>query len=226
MSYSNGPKIVNDQLVCYFDSGNTKSYSGTGTSGFDLSGYNNTITLQNSPIYSGNLYFNGTNQRIAINPTASTIRNYNSTTMFTVTLPTWGGSQRCILSYRGSGGGSMYIGKQSNGVFVYYDSLSPSAAYTVGNLPSSTATALVHILSDATNQLLSVYINGSLTGSVSRTAGWVSNYCSSVFYLGYDNGGTAEYMLGNFYNFAHYNKVLSASEIIQNFNAIKGRFNL
>jgi len=50
----------------YVDAGRTSSYSGSGNQWNDLSGNNNTGTLQNSPIYStsngGILTFNGSNQ--------------------------------------------------------------------------------------------------------------------------------------------------------------------
>jgi hypothetical protein len=80
------------------------------------------------------------------------------------------------------------------------------------------------IICDATNNLLSIYINGVLAGSVTRT-GWVSTPANE-FALGFDFGGTGEYMVGNFYSFKHYNRVLSASEVQQNFNAIRGRYGL
>jgi hypothetical protein len=227
MSYSNGPRVVTDGLVCYFDFGNTKSYPGAGNSAFDLTS-NNSAATNNSPTFSdtnkGSLYLNGTNQRIVITPKASTIRNYDSTTFLTIKLPVYSGAQRCIMSYRGSGGGGdLYIGKQSNGIFIYYDQLN-TPGLTVGSL---IANNIYHVcvLCDATNSLLSVYINGALTAPLSRT-GFVSSYATSAIYLGYDNGGTAEYMIGDFYNFQHYNRVLSASEISQNYSAIKGRFNL
>lgn len=228
MSVYGGPDITTDGLVCYFDFANPKCYSGSGTSAIDLSGFNNIGVLQNSPTFNtenyGNLSLNGTNNRVAITPAANLIRNYNSTTMFTVRLPLWSGGQRCILSYRGAGGGGeMYIGKVSNGVFIFYNELN-TASYVNGTL-SSNSLAIINIICDFTNSLISLYINGSLIGSASRT-GWVSSYATSAFYLGYDNGGTNEYMLGNFYQFAHYNKVLNASEVLNNYLALKGRFGL
>ena len=38
MSYSNGPRIATDGLVLCLDAGNSKSYSGSGTTWNDLSG--------------------------------------------------------------------------------------------------------------------------------------------------------------------------------------------
>jgi len=58
--------IPTSGLSLYVDAGRTSSYSGSGNQWNDLSGNNNTGTLQNSPIYStsngGILTFNGSNQ--------------------------------------------------------------------------------------------------------------------------------------------------------------------
>ena len=224
VNYQN--KIVTNGLVLCLDAADKKSYPGTGTTWFDRSGNGNNGTSSGGVSYdvnnSGSLVLNGTDGRILISCNNSTIRTYNSTTQFTIKLPVYSGGQRCILSYRTGGGGSLYIGKSSNGIFCYYGELSV-AGYTVGNIASN-ETVICTVTCDATNNLLSVYINGTLIGSASRT-GWVASYHTSL-YLGWDAGGTNEYMLGNFYQFSHYSRVLTTEEIKQNFNATKSRFNL
>lgn len=226
MSYSNGPKIIQSGLVMCLDAGNTKSYAGSGTTWADLSVPKNNGTLNNSPTYTGSFgggfVLNGTNNYISVACLPNTVRSYNSTTVFWVKLPVYSGGQRCIMSYRGYGGGSLYIGKQSGGIFCFYDQLS-TAGYTVGSITDNT-NAMVAVTCDATNNFLSVYINGILAGSVART-GWVTSYNTAIT-LGYDAGGTNEYMIGNMYRFMHYNRVLSASEVLQNYNASKGRFGI
>ena len=226
MSTKYSPKIVTDGLVLCLDAANSKSYVGSGTSWNDLSRNNNTGTLVNGPTYTssfgGGIVFDGTNDYVAVSCAANTIRPYNSTTVFWINLPLYSGGQRCIMSYRGYGGGNLYIGKNSGGIFCYYNELN-SSGYTVGTITNAT-NAMIAVTCDATNNLLNVYTNGSLVGSVVRT-GWVTSYNTAIS-LGFDNGGTAEYMLGNMYNFMHYNRVLTASEILQNYNATKGRYNL
>ena len=210
-------------LVLALDAANSKSYPGSGTIWTDLSGNGNNGTLQNSPTYDtnnlGSFSLDGVDDRILISCNNSTIRTFNSTTQFIIKLPVYSGGQRCILSYRAGGGGSLYIGKSSNGIFCYYNQLS-TAGFVVGNIASN-ATVICTVTCDATNNLLSTYINGTLVGSASRT-GWVSTYHTSL-YLGWDDG-TNEFMLGNFYQFSHYNRVLTAAEISQNFNALKSRY--
>lgn len=223
MAVYGGPDIVTDGLVCYLDAGNSKSYTGSGSAWNDLTTIN-TCSIVNSPTFNTNSFsLNGTNQRMNISCAANTIRCYNSTTQFIIRLPAYSGGQKCILSYRGSGG-NMYIGKQSGGIFVYYNGLSPTPAYTAGSITDNTI-SICHVVCDANNNMLYLYINGILIGSgVARTA-WTTTY-NTIFYIGYDAGGTAEYMIGDFYSFAHYNKVLMMSEIKQNYKALKGRYEL
>ncbi len=51
MAYNNGPKISTTGLVLCLDPGNPKSYPGTGTTVYDLSGNQNNFTLQNASAY-------------------------------------------------------------------------------------------------------------------------------------------------------------------------------
>lgn len=225
MGIAYNPRFITNGLSLYLDAANKKSYVGSGTNWINLSHTSNTATLENAPTFDttnlGSFSLDGVNERILISCNTSTIRTYNSTTHFVIKLPLYSGGQRCILSYR-TGAGNLYIGKNSGGIFCYYNELNVPN-YTVGSITDNTI-AICTVTCDAANNLLSIYINGSLSGSVART-GWVSTYHTSL-YLGWDSGGTNEYMLGNFYQFAHYDRVLSLSEIRQNFNSIRRRFGL
>jgi len=227
MAFSNGPTSVTDGLVLSVNFADQNSYISGSASCQDLSGLGNTGTIQNTPAYDsangGSLSLNGTTNRVLITCAANTIRSYDITCQFTVKLPLYSGGQRCILSYRGGGGGALYIGKSSGGIFTFYDSLNV-AAYIVGTITDNTI-AVVSVAVNATGGSISVYINGALAGTATGRTGFSTAY-NNIMYLGYDNGGTNEYMLGNFYNFMHYNRVLSATEILQNYNAQKSRFGL
>ena len=227
MAFYRGPKIVTSGLVLALDAANTKSYVSGSTTWNDLSGLGNTGTLQNSPTFDsgngGNLSLNGTNNRVLITCASNTIRSFDTTCQFVVKLPLYSGGQRCILSYRGGNGGDLYIGKSGGSIFTYYDSLN-TPNYPVGSIADNTI-AIVSVVINATGGSISIYINGALAGTATGRTGFSTAY-NNIMYLGFDNGGTNEYMLGNFYSFMHYNKVLSAVEVAQNYNATKSRFNL
>lgn len=193
---------------------------------YDISNFGNHGAFVNTPTkgndFGGSMILNGTNQYVTISPVSNTIRTYNSTIIFAVKLPTYSGGQRCILSYRGGTGGALYIGKNSGGIFCYYDQLN-NAAYTVGSITDGQP-VVVGIVLNADAGTLSTYINGSLAGTAART-GWVSTY-NSLVNLGYDAGGTNEYMTGSFYYYAHYNRVLAPNEISTIYQNLKPRLKL
>jgi hypothetical protein len=209
-----------------FVSGSRGATVATGGGLFDLIRNGNNGEFVNAPIkgndLGGSLILNGTNQSVSIVPVSNTIRTYDATVIFAIKLPVYSGAQRCILSYRGGSGGSLYIGKSSGGIYCYYDQLN-NPGYTVGSMTDGRP-VVVAVVMNASGATLSTYINGSLAGSVTRT-GWVSTY-NTVLNLGRDAGGTNEYMTGSFYYYAHYNRVLSAQEINSVYTLLKPRLEL
>ena len=111
------------------------------------------------------------------------------TILSAVKLPLYSGGQRCIFSYRGGSGGNLYVGKNSGGIFCFYNELN-NAGYTVGSITDNTI-AIVAIELNYSGNSITTTINGSKQTSATRT-GWVSAY-NTVLNLGYDAGGTTEY---------------------------------
>ena len=70
MAHHYSPKIPHNGLVLALDAANPKSYPGSGTTVNDLSGRNNTATLENGASYSSNdvgyINLDGTNDRISV----------------------------------------------------------------------------------------------------------------------------------------------------------------
>ena len=76
-----------------------------------------------------------------------------------------------------------------------------------------------------TNTTYSFYVNGvlSISGSYSNSYGTGNgNYGMGI----YDGCRAVNYWLGNLSNILLYNRSLSSSEVLQNYNATKGRFGL
>jgi hypothetical protein len=72
MSYINGPRIVTSGLQLYIDAGNTKSYSGAGSTWLDLTQNTDTFansyyTYPSSAITGNNRYFNFINNGTTVN---------------------------------------------------------------------------------------------------------------------------------------------------------------
>jgi hypothetical protein len=251
MSYNTFTPIVTDGLVLYLDAANTKSYPGNGTSWLDLSKNGSTISLINNPTFNsnngGNIVFNGINQYGSTPSTslfnfgsnnftidvwcffdASTSTDDTYRYLFNFQTPTTL-SYLLLSKWRSNG----LLGNTSNGVYLDYSVAGSRYTITTSNLVPSPniANTITSPLYDVPNKwsnfiisvssnVMSLYINGVLYGSVSLGSRWNSN---TILYLGtYDT--TSSVMKGLIPNFKVYNRALSASEVLQNYNATKFRY--
>jgi hypothetical protein len=219
MSYHNGPRIVTDGLILYLDAGNSKSYPGSGSIWTDLSGQNNNGTIENSPTYNiankGAFTFNGTTQRVNCG-------NSSSLQITSGSIGAWFNADSNNSNFRG------IIAKQNawglfvaNNVLVTYDWGAPatrSTNITVGNNTwNYTVMTFTETTGTPSNNAI-IYLNGNpvLTTTIKH-----SNHSVAV-YVGEANSN--QYFSGKISNASIYNRVLSPTEIVQNYNAIKSRF--
>ena len=224
MSYNNGPKSITNGLVLYLDAANSKSYIGSGTTWNDLSGNNNTGTLVNGPTYTssfgGSIVFDGVDDKV-------TFPNNTLTTTNGVTVEVW------FNTSSGTKYQDIFDVDDTYGVWI----VTNYSAAGSGKLVTSFNTTTGYISSNySANQWYQVvlsgigtsnyqYVNGALTGTSSQTV--PSSINLNTARLGNVDGDRAsEYFVGNIATLKIYNRVLSASEILRNFNATKGRFGI
>jgi len=225
MSLGHSPSITTSGLILCLDASNTRSYPGSGTAWTDLSGNANNGTLVNSPTYSstngGNLTFNGTNQ---YGSTPLSLGGYTAYTVAAWIKTTTTGKE--IASTYGAGNVfELFIlndGKLS--VYAYGATLSYRASTSSVANGSWVHCAGVYEGSTAT---LNTYVNGALangtlTGATVPTSLTVS---ASTVVIGNVNSGSY-YFNGSMGQISIYNRALSADEIAQNFNALRGRYGL
>ena len=77
---------------------------------------------------------------------------------------------------------------------------------------------------DTETNLLSFYLNGSLIQSVAFTSTF--DISTQNLRIGYMDSNYLGFSLGKIFITYIYNRALSPTEILQNYNATKGRFNL
>ena len=222
MATIGGANIVRNGLVLELDAASRNSYPGSGTTWTDLTGNNsNNGTLVNSPTFTssngGGLVFNGTNQyvtdtiNIASNPFTVICWVYPNVTPASNTLfgIGTGTGTRLALHLRMVTNTSFLFG-------MYNDDLTATVTGVTGvwNCFAVTLT---------TGFVQSIYQNGIF--NTSRTAGgyYAGNTTCNIGRWANNN---AEYVNGNIANVQVYNRALSATEIQQNYNATKARFEL
>jgi hypothetical protein len=223
-----GPKIITNGLVLYLDAANRNSYTGSGTTWTDLSGNGNNGTLTNGPTFNaanmGSIILDGTNDYIY----RLSISNFNSST-YTILL--WGKfvsvSSSGVLFSLGRSSGDADTEAQlyyNNSRLVYWD-FAGSIAFNFIQSSGTLSTNVYQYLGFTKNSTNGTfYINGYSSGT--GTAAFDANISTNDFTIGADIRDSINYVNGNISQFLIYNRVLTASEVLQNYNATKSRFGL
>ena len=235
MSVYGGPDIVTDGLVLYLDAANTKSYPGSGIKWYDLSGYNNTFTLVNNPTFStddgGSLNFNGAsaqggNNQYAVSDSNFTVPSSVVSVQFFIKRNAITSSNFPAVFFCGSNGDFTSAG--GTGLLVSSNNDNFYAAYYRG-ASGGTSVSIIESANNIVNIAMTfdtnrtAYRNGGNPATASMTQYSVSY--SGLAYIGLWQP-FGRYINSKIYNLQIYNRSLSASEILINHNALKGRFGL
>lgn len=219
MSVQGNPFTIHDNsLILSLDAANIKSYVGSGTSWIDLSGKGNNGTLTNSPTFSSNSFlFNGTNQYVD-SGNASSLQ-ITVGTIFAWTKATSPGSSYRSIIAKQNAWGLFFI----DGVLGSYDWGNGSTRTTGLNIADGNwkhvAMSFTETSGTPSNNAI-IYLNGNpvLTCTIKHSNNNIN--------LQIAEANASQYLAGNIAYAAVYNRALSASEILQNYNAVKSRFGL
>jgi hypothetical protein len=213
----NYEEIVTSGLTLLLDAGFTPSYPKSGTSWTDLSFSGNNATLFNSPTFNssdgGSVVFDGTNDYCLA---GSGLAITGNLTVAAWVRPTSFTNQGNIVSKSSNPGYRMRF--QSNGTFWMYsntNTITSPSTYTINNW--------FHTVGVFSSTGLRMYINGSLVQS--NGTAFSPSYSASSFIVG-GFSSNQELFQGRIANVSVYNRALSATEVLQNYNAQKARFGL
>ena len=224
MGTSYSPNIVKDGLVFSIDAANSRSYPGSGTTVNDLVG-NVTATVNNATVNNEIIDFDGSGDYLSF-----------STTTFasTFTVSMWHKARISVGTssdpyafgylFSSTSGKGMALseggtsGQVDPGEYYYWNGSSPTPISTV--VAQNEVWGNVSVVFNTSGNQIKFYFNGELNQtttvtSINNSFNQLGRFASSNWYL---NG-----QIGPCYM---YNKELSAQEVKQNFNALKGRFGL
>ena len=233
----NNQKIVTDGIVFYLDAANRKSYPGTGTTWYDLSGnginasLNNTVTYEAN--YQGAMSFNDTDDYAVATYNSSNFINTNYS-WFCFTIGEQISTSVHNMPDIGYGSGAWprmgFKELQGNGwEWRSYSSGGASTVHSMSIIPSSTPSDWVCLAftADYDNTETKGYYNGNLANTNNSFPDVTGN--NSNFGIG-KSGSTAsvwnEAFIGSFSIVIVYNRALTAEEVSQNFNALRGRYGI
>ena len=232
MAFGNGPKIVTSGLVLSLDAGDRNSYPGSGTTWRDMSGNEYNGTLNNGPTFSNNtIAFDGVDDYVDFGSdivfksnggwTVESWANFN-------TIPTTYNNTTSPANFIGSAAithnswywsvleSKLALWNRSPGVWKYGSTtLQPNVWYNAVLVCSDSGTSY------------QMYLNGIAEGGDHTTYTWNALYSGlNIRYIARGNSANIRQLNGKIPVTKVYNKSLSASEILQNYNAQKSRFGL
>ena len=219
MALFHSPSIVTNGLVLCLDAGNRKSYPGTGTTWTDLSGAGNAATILNQgadnagTIYSstngGYITFDGNDDRAT--STLPALTSY--TTSAWVRLRNFSGGERQLFQTANGIGLSVL----SNRFMFYNGNVNSTIQTVVSNSWYNWVMTTTNTPSNSTKMFINNVADGNWANYGAITAGNIALAATN----------TIQRVLScDIAIFSIYNRALSAAEISQNYNALKGRYGL
>jgi hypothetical protein len=237
MAFSNGPVVVTNGLVLALDAADRNSYPGSGTTWFDLSGRGNNGTLTNGPTFNningGTIVFDGTNDYVDI-PTlnSSAAIDFNTSTIIYVAraTSTFNARNTIFSQYYTGTGAQMEFSNDTNNFYLRSNFRQNSAGTPELEAPNGTnqilADQFYHITVTYGSKTIEHFKNGVSLGSATNATQTNINGVGSVNLGRNSQGAGSLYLKGNISLVLIYNRVLTTTEILQNYNAVKSRFGL
>jgi hypothetical protein len=230
MAIGYNPRVVTDGLVLALDAGNTKSYPGTGTTWTDLSGNSNNGTLTNGPTYSsangGSLVFDGSDDYGSISSVTPDTGDFTIGFIYQLTGSTGRGGlfeRKPTSPYNGF---SLGQGASNNWAFAISGTSDYNNRIVVDFDYPSLNTWYFDVAVYSNGNTVSAYRNGSFVSSDTGTSqGNLSAQGTRTDFL-IANRDLATSLPVKVAQVQVYNRALSASEVQQNFNALRGRFGI
>ena len=256
MATSYSPKIVTDGLVLCLDAADTKSNSGSSTTLSNRAVSNTTATITNGSASDAVVSLDGTNDYINVNnsETNATLSPDVATFSIWCRPVNWSGTGNygsSLISrgnYNTAGGFFIHLKSSGNPKYPVAQatfSHSTTTSYTYNTASYATLNGWDNWVNVtvSVDGYIKVYVDGVLQSTTSRDVSTIIygtgeigsggdtnlRFCTALSYAPTLDQGTGGYWRpysGDFGSGHMYNRVLTASEILQNYNATKGRFGL
>ena len=217
MGFYRGPNIITDGLVLALDAGNIKSYQSGSTTWYDKSGNGNNGTLVNGPTFNsgsgGSIVFDGVDDCVVVNSNANILSktSYTKISWFYITSYLYN-----IISGGNSGQHAFWLagGNKLNAGH------NGSWSTVVSTTALSLNTWYFGAVTFNTTNGWKLYVNGIQESTSASTTTYTGN---DEILIGAFGTGTNVFA-GRIAVAQVYNKVLTDQDILQNYNATKGRF--
>lgn len=214
--------ISADSLVVLLDAANPKSYSGSGSTWYDISGNGNNCVFGATPTFNNTFFtFNGSSHYGTI--TNNTTLNFASNQTLIMILRHTYTSGRKNPWDQAYGGYGTWTHEQGDSISQYFGDAGSNASPYIGTSSPSTPRSVWNIMCstrDCNQQKW--YLNGTLGTTTTHTYNSLK-YTSANISIG---NGYAGYWQGDMAMVMAYTRTLSDDEVYQNFLSLRKRFSL
>ena len=235
-----GPgNIVTSGLVLYLDAANYLSYTSGSTTWNDLSGNNNSGSLVNGPTFSstnaGSIVFDGTNDYVGLG--TPSVLNITSS----LTINTWVN----LTAFPVNENATMYEKGYDNindQTFLRFNNQSSINAIDCGTYGGNNYLTRLTLTGSYANLITTgswnnitgqydgsswnLYVNGTLLSQTITNQGPKPSTSPVSIGAAYISTGYFRFLNGRVASTQIYSRALTASEVLQNYNATKARFGL
>ena len=243
--YTYKEDIIRDNLILNIDPASALSYPGSGTVVADISGYNYHPTLINGPTLAGSgatssFLLDGTNDYLQISSAYTHTFNAGVTVDVWVKFNASGDYGRLLDISDGAGTNTVYLvasryATSNNMILAARSStgqnLTSGIRTTTTPISNGTIQNFTFVIGPGSTDTIpadgsKIYCNSVLQTTVldGDTLAYVPYVVNKTAWIGRSNFANNAYLSANIYAYKIYNRALSAAEIKQNFQSLRGRY--
>ena len=223
---------VTTNLVLYYDPSNSSSYPGTGTTINDLSGNGLNGSMSGITFTTPYFTYNGTSSQIAIADNALLEPGSGDWTMEVWVNQSVAGNDVVLGKFPAGGAQVSYSIRTS--ATVYYAQMGSGIGSGATLFQSSsnqirtigTWYQLVYVFTNVASNTIETFVNGVSIGTVSHSLASILNSTNPLYIGSYNGGEYTQWFDGKIGITRLYDASLTASQVLQNFDADKSKYGL
>jgi hypothetical protein len=221
-------------LVLYYDPSSASSYPGSGTTITDLSGNGRNGTMSNITYTSPYFVYNGSSSQVSIADNALLEPGSGDWTMEVWVNQSVSGNDVVLGKFDPGGLAvdvSYSIRTTNTTYYAQIGSGSGSGSTLFVNSTNYVGTIgswsqIVYVFTNVAANTLQTFVNGSSIGTVSHSLPSILNTSANLYIGSYNNGESLQYFDGKIGITRLYNRALTASEVLDNYNADRSKYSL
>lgn len=228
------PTFISSGLVLHYDPSNTTSYPGSGTTITDLSGNGRNGTMSNISFTSPYFTYNGSSSQISVADNSLLEAGTGDWTMEVWVNQSVAGND-VVLGKFDPGGTSQDVSYSirttSTTYYAQLGSGTGSGSTLYQNSSNHVGTLnnwyqIVYVFTNIATNTIETFVNGSSIGSVSHSLASLLNTTANLYIGSYNGGEYNQWFDGKIGITRLYNKALTASEVLNNYNVDKSKYGL